>query len=73
MAKTKVFIELTPKNEQGTKRLSYHGTKWLLLRRTEKPYCGAPHTMHYCLVSIDGKGLLWVQKDNDPHFTVRGL
>ena len=73
MAKQKVFIELTPRNDSGTKRLSHHGRKWELLRRVTKPYPGAPNTLHYCLLSNDGKKILWVQYQNDIDFKVRGL
>jgi hypothetical protein len=73
MAKQKVFIELTSKNDNGTKRLAHHGRKWELLRRVTKPFPGALNVLYYCLISNDGKKILWVQYQNDPDFTVRGL
>lgn len=74
MAKHKVFVELTAKNDNGIKRLSYHGQKWILVKRKMDPYPGAPRNkLHYCLASNDGKQILWVQRENDPDFTVRGL
>lgn len=69
--KKEPLVELTPKNESGKKRMSYHGNRWVLRQEVE--------TLGGCRIpgpwlgvrSRDGKTFLWIHKNNDTDFTVR--
>ena len=72
-SKKEVFVELIPKNEQGKKRASYHGARWLLRQETTEPYRGALPGVWLACRSSDGKAMLWVKKIDDADFVVRVL
>lgn len=67
------FVELIPRNEQGKKRASYHGDRWILRQETTEPYRGALPGVWLACRSFDGKAMLWVKKIDDADFVVRVL
>lgn len=73
MSRQKVvkYVELTPRNEQGKQRASYHGARWVLRQETTEPYRGAPEGEWLGVRSRDGSSFLWVRKFDDQDFTVR--
>ncbi len=74
--KKEKYIELSPKNDSGKKRLSYHGNRWVLKRETDTPpqvYLRSATGSWIFAMSRDGKIGLWVNKDNDSDFNVRML
>lgn len=69
--KKQTYVELTPKTDQGRKRASYHGARWLLRQETTEPFRGASPGTWLAVRSSDGKTMLWVKKTDDADFNVR--
>jgi hypothetical protein len=71
--KKDTYVDLIPKTDQGKKRASYHGTRWLLRQETTEPYRGASPGTWLAVRSSDGKAMLWVKKTDDTDFKVSVL
>jgi len=71
--KKETIVELTPKNESGKKRMSYHGDRWVLRQEIDTLGTGRISGPWLGCRSRDGKAFLWIHKVNDADFTVRKL
>ena len=71
--KKQTIVELIPKNDRGTARLSYHRNRWILKRETTEPWRGAALGVWLAVQSQDGKAMLWVLKYSDQDFQVKVL
>jgi hypothetical protein len=71
--KKEKYIVLTPKNDNGKKKMDYHGDRWLLRDEVDKLKFSREPGPFYIIMSRDGKKVLHVKKDGDPDFNVREL
>ena len=70
MSKEK-YVILTPKNDNGKKKLDYHGDKWLFLRIVDNLKFIREPGPFIVLQSRDGKKCIHVKEKEDPDFCIR--
>lgn len=67
------YVVLAPKNDEGKKRLDYHGDRWILRGETATLQYVREVGPWLILISRDGKKCLHVKKKDDKDFDVRPL
>lgn len=65
------YVEITPKNESGKKRMAHHGSRWIFRSESDTIKFSREPGPWVGLMSRDGKDFLWIKKNNDPDFTIR--
>ncbi len=67
------YVIITPRNDNATKKLEWHGTKWVMRQLVEEVKFSRDPGPWYVLISRDGKKSMFVRQTGDVDFDVRTM
>lgn len=71
--KKESYVIITPKNDGATKKMDYHGDRWILRAEVPTTRFSREPGPWLVLISRDGKKCIHVKKTDDPDFSVRDM
>lgn len=70
-AKKETYAIITPKNDAATKKLEWHGNRWIFRSLVDMVKFSRDPGPWYVLISRDGKKCIYVRKTDDVDFDIR--